>query len=132
MGGLNICQADYDNNGYADVLVLRGAWLDEGRYPNSLLANRGDGRFFDATEAAGLLTFHPTQTAAWGDFDNDGWIDLFVGNESQGSAIHPCELFRNQGEGLWARSIGGTIRRCGRDRGTRCGRLGQRSSLGRL
>ena len=98
VGGLNICQADYDNNGYADVLVLRGAWLDEGRYPNSLLANRGNGHFFDATEAAGLLTFHPTQTATWGDFDNDGWIDLFVGNESQGRAIHPCELFRNQGQ----------------------------------
>ena len=31
VGGLNICQADYDNNGYADVLVLRGAWLDEER-----------------------------------------------------------------------------------------------------
>ena len=97
VGGLNTCQADYDNNGYADVLVLRGAWLPQGTYPNSLLANRGGDRFVDVTEAAGLLTYHPTQTAAWGDFDNDGWVDLFIGNESQGGYIHRCELFRNQG-----------------------------------
>lgn len=102
VGGLNTCQADYDNNGYMDVLVLRGAWLDkEGYHPNSLLANQGEGRFVDTTEKAGLLTLHPTQTAAWGDFDNDGWVDLFVGNESRGEEIHPCELFRNQGDGTF-------------------------------
>ena len=99
VGGLNALQADYDNNGFADVVVLRGAWLDDrdGHYPNSLLANLGDGRFVDATEAAGLLTSHPTQTAAWGDFDNDGWVDLFVGNETVGEETHRCELFRNLG-----------------------------------
>ena len=86
-GGLNICQADYNNDGYADVLVLRGAWLnrppstDGGRHPNSLLRNNGDGTFDDVTEAAGLLSFHPTQAGAWGDYDNDGWVDLFVGKE---------------------------------------------------
>ena len=99
VGGLNALQADYDNNGSADVLVLRGAWLDrDGHYPNSLLANLGGGRFVDATEAAGLLSPHPTQTAAWGDFDNDGWVDLFVGNETVREP-HPCELFRNLGAG---------------------------------
>ena len=37
--------ADYDNDGFADVLVLRGAWLkQEGCIPSSLLRNRGDGR----------------------------------------------------------------------------------------
>ena len=100
VGGLNALQADYDNNGSADVLVLRGAWLDrDGQYPNSLLANLGGGSFADATEAAGLLTSHPTQTAAWGDFDNDGWVDLFVGNETVSAERHPCELFRNSGAG---------------------------------
>ena len=100
VGGLNALQGDYDNNGFADVLVLRGAWLDrDGKYPNSLLANLGGGRFVDATETAGLLTSHPTQTAAWGDFDNDGWLDLFVGNETVSAERHPCELFRNFGAG---------------------------------
>ncbi|GIV62631.1 MAG: hypothetical protein KatS3mg044_1497 [Rhodothermaceae bacterium] len=100
-GGLNLVHADYDNDGHPDVLVLRGAWLPEG-HPNSLLRNRGDGTFEDVTEAAGLLTLHPTQTAAWGDYDNDGDLDLFIGNESNRQAgVHPCELFRNNGDGTF-------------------------------
>ena len=99
VGGLNTKHADYDNSGSADVLVLRGAWLDEqGRYPNSLLANRGDGTFVDVTEEAGLMSLKPTHSGDWGDFDNDGWLDLFVGAESPGEHIHPCELFRNEGD----------------------------------
>ena len=83
VGGLNAVQTDFDNDGFADVLVLRGGWFGaDGLHPNSLLRNQGDGTFADVTEAAGLLTLHPTQTAAWADFDNDGWLDLFVGNES--------------------------------------------------
>jgi hypothetical protein len=107
VGGLNLNHADYDNDGYLDVLVLRGAWLgvppstDGGRHPNSLLRNRGDGTFEDVTEAAGILSFHPTQTAAWGDYDNDGWLDLFIGNESVGYDFHPCELYRNRGDGTF-------------------------------
>lgn len=102
-GGLNMVHADYDNDGFADVLILRGAWLrDQGRHPNSLLRNNGDGTFADVTEAAGVLSFHPTQTAAWADYDNDGWLDLFIGNESgrRGEA-HPCELYRNNGDGTF-------------------------------
>ncbi len=102
VGGLNVNQADYDNDGDADVLVLRGAWLmGEGRHPNSLLRNDGGGRFTDVTEEAGLLSFHPTQTAAWLDYDGDGRLDLFVGNESTRSDPHPCELFRNNGDGTF-------------------------------
>ena len=44
LGGLNLIQADYDNDGDLDILVLRGAWLGrDGQHPNSLLANDGRG-----------------------------------------------------------------------------------------
>ena len=102
VGGLNICQADYDNDGNRDILVLRGAWLaDLGHHPNSLLRNSG-GTFADATEAAGLLAFHPTHSAAWSDYDNDGDLDLYVGNESDAWERHPCQLYQNQGDGTFA------------------------------
>ncbi|HTL68752.1 MAG TPA: CRTAC1 family protein [Lacunisphaera sp.] len=102
-GGLNMFQADYNNDGFMDVFILRGAWLgEEGRFPNSLLRNNGDGTFTDVTEEAGLLSFHPTQAATWLDYDGDGWIDLFIGNESEGTkSVHPCELYHNNGDGTF-------------------------------
>ena len=104
VSGLHVIHADYDNNGFLDLLVLRGAWLDTG-HPNSLLRNNGDGTFTDVTEAAGLLMPAPTQAAAWGDFDNDGRIDLFIGNESRGEPAgatdYPSRLFRNNGDGTF-------------------------------
>lgn len=104
-GGNNTVHADYDNDGDADILVLRGGWLGEaGRYPNSLLRNRGDGTFDDVTFASGTQSFHPTMTAAWADFNLDGHLDFFVGNESRaahGEPSHPSELFLNNGDGTF-------------------------------
>ncbi len=104
IGGLNLVQADYDNDGDEDVFVLRGAWTNDGQ-PNSLLRNEGDGRFSDVTEEAGLFSVHPTQTADWGDYDNDGWIDLIIGNEAEMRASpvrpHATELYRNNGDGTF-------------------------------
>ena len=55
VGGLNIIQADYNNDGCIDVLVLRGAWLhDKGKFPPSLLRNNCDGTFTDVTGKAGV------------------------------------------------------------------------------
>jgi tetratricopeptide (TPR) repeat protein len=99
VGGLNMTHADYDNDGHPDVLVLRGGWWPWGSHPNSLLRNNGDGTFSDVTRRAELLSFHPTQTAAWADFDLDGWLDLFIGNESLPGNPHPCELYMNNGDG---------------------------------
>ncbi len=103
VGGLNLAHADYDNDGDADVLVLRGAWQGiNGRQPNSLLRNNGDGSFVDVTEFAGVFALHPTQVGTWADYDNDGWLDLFVGNESDGAYAHPCQLYRNNGDGTFS------------------------------
>jgi hypothetical protein len=102
-GGLNLFSADYNNDGHLDVLVLRGAWLgSEGHHPNSLLRNNGNGTFDDVTEEAGLLSFHPTQAATWFDFNNDGWLDVFIGNETTPGDTNRCELFRNNGNGTFS------------------------------
>ena len=92
VGGLNTRSFDYDNDGDADVLILRGAWLRKfGRHPNSLLRNDGGNRFVDVAYDVGIAgDDHPTQAAEVADFDLDGDLDLFVGNESD-----PDQLFRN-------------------------------------
>lgn len=103
-GGLNLVQADYDNDDDIDILVLRGAWLEAaGQHPNSLLRNNGDGTFTDVTFDAGLGEVHyPTQTASWGDYDNDGDLDLYIGNESTEAFKAPCQLFRNNSDGTFS------------------------------
>jgi hypothetical protein len=105
-GGLNIRQTDYNNDGYLDFIILRGGWFrDQGKIPNSLIKNNGDGTFTDVTVQAGIYSKCPTQNAVWVDFDLDGWVDLFIGNESipeNGAAFNfPSELYRNQGDGTF-------------------------------
>ena len=112
LGGLNLVSADYDNDGDTDLYIMRGAWLGEsGRIRNSLLRNDGptvpDGptNFTDVTDHTGLAEpAFPTQTAVWGDFNNDGHLDLYVGNESLKHLDHatsdfPNQLFINDGRG---------------------------------
>jgi hypothetical protein len=91
LGGLNLVQTDYDNDGCTDMLVLRGGWEVPQR--SSLLKNSCHGTFTDVTAPSGLgQEAASTQTAAWTDIDNDGWLDLFVGNENR-----PSQLFLNKG-----------------------------------
>lgn len=83
-GGLTAIHADFDNDGLVDIYQMRGAWAGRnGLRPNSLLRNMGDGRFEDVTVQAGILEFEPTISSAFADLDNDGWLDLVVGNEYQ-------------------------------------------------
>jgi len=96
LGGLNLVQVDYNNDGWLDIYVMRGGW--EPAMRKSLLKNNGDGTFTDVTRESGLaLPATSSQTAAWLDFDNDGKIDLFVGNESS-----PGQLYRNMGNGAFS------------------------------
>jgi tetratricopeptide (TPR) repeat protein len=95
LGGLNIIQTDYNNDGCLDILVLRGGW----EFPQSvsLLKNNCNGTFSDVTRASGLGN-PPTasQTAVWADINNDGLLDLFIGNEGGGN-----QLFLNKGDGTF-------------------------------
>jgi hypothetical protein len=95
LGGLYCVQTDYNNDGYPDIYVCRGAWL---KYPMrpSLLRNNGNGTFTDVTAEAGLLDPVNSISASWADYDNDGWLDLFVCNETG-----PSRLYRNRGDGTF-------------------------------
>lgn len=101
LGGLNLVHTDYNNDGFPDLYVLRGGWFVADRHPNSLIRNNGDGTFTDVTDVSGLRSERPTQTAVWFDYDGDGWLDVFVGNETTPGGRHPCELFRNNGDGTF-------------------------------
>ena len=94
-GGLNIVQADYNNDGCMDILILRGGWDFAQR--KSLLRNNCDGTFTDVTDASGLgARVTSTQAAAWADIDNDGYLDLLIANEGS-----PAQLFHNKGDGTF-------------------------------
>ncbi len=99
LGGLNITQVDYNNDGRRDLFVMRGGW--ETAIRDSLLRNKpapdGGVEFEDVTVRAGLGgPGHRTHTATWADYDGDGWLDLFLGHEFSFS-----QLFRNQGDGTF-------------------------------
>ncbi|MCC6163619.1 MAG: VCBS repeat-containing protein [Acidobacteria bacterium] len=99
LGGLNAVHADYDNDGCVDILVLRGGWDRPQR--KSLLRNDCKGGFADVTVAAGLDgPITATQAAVWTDIDNDGLLDIFVGQEGGEAQLH-----LNQGDGTF-REIG--------------------------
>jgi hypothetical protein len=95
LGGLYCVQTDYNNDGWMDIFVIRGAWLHLPMRP-SLLRNNGNGTFTDVTAEAGLMVPVNAIVAAWADYDNDGHLDLFVGVESG-----PNRLFRNNGDGTF-------------------------------
>ena len=101
-GGLNLKHADYNNDGYLDFIILRGSWLENnGKIPNSLIRNNGDGTFTDVTMEAGVFSEQPTQTAIWEDFNLDGWLDLFIANESSDKGVFNCELYMNNTDGTF-------------------------------
>ena len=125
---LNVTRADFDNDGDLDVLLLRGAWETPLRL--SLLRNKGDGGFDDVTVAAGLAEPISSESAAWGDYDNDGLIDVFVCGEylppggapssKPGDPRNRCRLYHNRGDGTFidlAASAGVTNERCAKGSG---------------
>jgi len=102
---------------------LRGAWEMAMRL--SLLRNRGDGTFEDVTLESGLGDPIGTESAACGDYDNDGLVDLFVCGEyrppAPGGSLRPpdpfnvCRLYHNEGNGKFvdvASAAGVDVRQC--------------------
>lgn len=96
-GGWAAASADFDNDGDDDLFVSRDAW--EGRAPNSLYRN-DSGAFIDVGHAAGLADSSDSFTAAWLDFDRDGYLDLYVANGVTGTGA-PNALLHNQQNGAF-------------------------------
>jgi enediyne biosynthesis protein E4 len=122
--GMGCAIADYDNDGYADILVTA-----YGRC--TLYRNNGNGTFTDVTEKAGLAVPGWTTSAVWFDYDNDGRLDLFLcsfvqfsltskvfcGDNKLGKRFYciprvfkptPSLLYRNNGDGTFTEVSAGT------------------------
>ena len=104
--GLGAVSGDYDNDGKIDLFVANDA------QPNQLYRNLGGGRFEETALAAGVAVDEDGRARAgmgvdFGDYDNDGWLDLTIGNFFG----EPCSLYRNQRDGTfvettWSSGIG--------------------------
>ena len=94
MGNKNqgVCIADYDNDGDEDIYAFTR--INE----NKLFVNQGDGTFLDAAPAMGLNYGRHTSAAAWGDINNDGWMDLYVANYQRRDLLFLNKGPNEQGE----------------------------------
>jgi hypothetical protein len=84
--------ADYDNDGHKDLFVSRTF------RPNQLFHNNGDGTFTDVTKESGLAADNCTTVAAWADYDNDGFLDLYVGRYMDPRKAIPTTFYARNGE----------------------------------
>ncbi len=87
LGGKNLVQTDFNNDGHMDLFISRGAWLNA-PIRQSLLRNNGNGTFCDVTGSAGLLDPVNSTYSCWADYDNDGWVDVYVICEQQTNRLY--------------------------------------------
>jgi hypothetical protein len=91
---------DYDGDGLLDIYLVNGADMPSlvktgPKYYNRLFHNNGNGTFTDVTERAGVAGAGYGMGVAVGDYDNDGWPDLFLAN------VNANQLFHNNGDGTF-------------------------------
>lgn len=91
---------DYNNDGLLDIFFTNGAAIpslekNDPKYYNRLFRNNGDGTFTDVTESAGLKGMGYSMGVAAGDYDNDGFVDLYI------TGVNYNQLFHNNGDGTF-------------------------------
>ncbi|MFZ2020593.1 MAG: CRTAC1 family protein [Terracidiphilus sp.] len=98
LGGVAIF--DYNNDGLPDIFFTNGAAIpslekSDPSFYNRLYRNNGDGTFTDVTEQAGVKGIGYSMGVAAGDYDNDGWVDLYV------VGVNHNQLLHNNGDGTF-------------------------------
>jgi hypothetical protein len=98
--GGGVCLLDYDNDGVLDIYLVNGSSLERFQshapgYGNHLYRNRGDGTFEDVTHKAGVAGKEWGMGCVAGDYNNDGFTDLYVTNFGRN------QLYRNNGNGTF-------------------------------
>jgi enediyne biosynthesis protein E4 len=98
--GSGVCLLDYDNDGWLDIYLVNGSTLDAraGKAPSphaALFHNNHDGTFTDVTASAGVANDRWGTGCVVGDYDNDGWPDLYVTN------VGASRLYHNNHDGTF-------------------------------
>jgi len=99
LGGVALL--DYDNDGYLDIFFTNGAQIpslgkDSSAFYNRLYHNNHDGTFTDVTARAGVRGEGYSMGVAVGDYDNDGWDDIYV------TGVNRNILYHNNGNGTFS------------------------------
>jgi enediyne biosynthesis protein E4 len=95
--GTGVAVIDFDNDGHPDLFFVNGTRFKATPQSNNLLyRNQGNGTFEDVSDTSGIADSGWGQAVCTGDFDNDGWTDLFV------TYYGTNKLYRNKGDGIFA------------------------------
>lgn len=98
---------DYDNDGDLDLFVTTGT--TNSALANRLYKNNGNGGFTRITTGSFVTDLGTSMSGAWADYDNDGWLDLFVANTSANGNGQNDFLYHNNADGTFTRITTGVI-----------------------